>query len=75
MRNMDGDDILGDDISIVINCWNQSTRINLEIFGCTWDGEIDVHCFERETEFFEGDLSTVRPRAQIRGVEGDFRSW
>lgn len=31
-----------------------------------------MYGFEGETEFFQDDLGTVSPRAEIRCIEGDF---
>lgn len=67
-----GDDAgFSDDGSVVGEGGDEAAGVDLEVFGCAGDGEVDYLLCEGKAEFCEGDVGTVSPGAAVVGVEDD----
>jgi hypothetical protein len=77
----------GDDFSIVGEWRDEAAGVNCQVFRCAGDGKINWNMldiglnweggltddgFEFDTKLFEGNLSSMSPRAVVIGVEDDF---
>jgi hypothetical protein len=57
-----GDDArLGEDLAVERDAGDEAARVYLEILGGAWGIEVDGFFFERNLEFIQGDVGSMRP--------------
>jgi len=61
----------GDDFAVVGERGDEAAGVDGEVFGGAGDGEVDVHGFEFNADFFDSDLSAVSPGALVGCVKDD----
>lgn len=62
---------LSDNLTIVVDRWDESSWIDLKILRSTWDTEVDVDSLKLQAELLQNDLRSVCPWTEVGGVKCD----